>query len=580
MAGRTVDDDRVAHPGERRVGELEIERDGVGAAERVDIFVAGKRREAVIARRAGEMRRGYVDCEGRNIAVGDAVIGLEGEAVVAAEEEIRRVAERAVGIDRHGAMRGLRHPAEAERGAEIIARDQRTGDRLARTACAVLRDRRRGVEQERQTAVADVAGRVLVLDRDRVPAVSRSIHREHRRRRGEAAAVGLVAAVHRQIADRRIAGDPVGARHAGVMGQRDDRRCRRRGVDRHGEAAGGRSGIAGRIGDGRRDRVIAVGEGRCRIAQRPPAAMPLPTTVAPSCSVTVAPFSAVPAKVGVLTLVMLSLADLPESNPSARSGVDAGFRGQRVVRQTGHTCAAAIPRRVGVGAGRNRDARDAPIGAGRRREDRAAGQPSPGDRAQLAPLTATSPLVPSHANVAPGSSLNVKVIVALSPILSAVTSLVISSVGRVVSIVTASLSDAGPILPDVSVARAVITCSPSIKSDKGAKDHVPSVATVMPIAASPLERDGRAGFSRAGESRHGVAGDAVAVGRTRVGRQRQDRRRRIGGTPRTSGPASRRRRRIVAGSVGVAACRDRDAGNAAVDVLGGRKVAARSDPSP
>ena len=55
------------------------------------------------------------------------------------------------------------------------------------------------------------------------------------------------------------------------------------------------------------------------------------------------------------------------------------------------------------------------------------------------PLTTTSPLVPSQLNVAPGSSLNVNVIVALWPALTLALSLLIAIVGTTVStaIVTA-----------------------------------------------------------------------------------------------------------------------------------------------
>src|SRR5712672_217432 len=53
-----------------------------------------------------------------------------------------------------------------------------------------------------------------------------------------------------------------------------------------------------------------------------PSAVPLPTWVAPSNSVTVLFASAVPVKVGVATLVRLSVPDAPESEAVARSGVE------------------------------------------------------------------------------------------------------------------------------------------------------------------------------------------------------------------------------------------------------------------
>ncbi|KQY16640.1 hypothetical protein ASD28_22060 [Massilia sp. Root133] len=49
------------------------------------------------------------------------------------------------------------------------------------------------------------------------------------------------------------------------------------------------------------------------------------------------------------------------------------------------------------------------------------------------PLTMTSPCVPFQVKLAPGSSLNVNVTVAVSPALSAAASLVIVTVGAAVS---------------------------------------------------------------------------------------------------------------------------------------------------
>ena len=66
-------------------------------------------------------------------------------------------------------------------------------------------------------------------------------------------------------------------------------------------------------------------------------------------------------------------------------------------------------------------------------------------------VTTTSPLVPFHAKVLPGSSLKVKVIVAVSPAFSALLSLVMLSVGNFVSIVMTGVAPAPPALPAVSV---------------------------------------------------------------------------------------------------------------------------------
>ena len=53
-----------------------------------------------------------------------------------------------------------------------------------------------------------------------------------------------------------------------------------------------------------------------------PSANPVPTRVVPLYSRTVAPASAVPVKVGVVTLVMLSVLDIPLSDAAIRSGAD------------------------------------------------------------------------------------------------------------------------------------------------------------------------------------------------------------------------------------------------------------------
>ena len=67
------------------------------------------------------------------------------------------------------------------------------------------------------------------------------------------------------------------------------------------------------------------------------------------------------------------------------------------------------------------------------------------------PLTTTSPLVPSHVKVLPGSSLKMKVIVAVSPAFSALLSLTMLSVGASVKMVMLGLVPAAPGLPAASV---------------------------------------------------------------------------------------------------------------------------------
>src|ERR1700687_6333859 len=81
-------------------------------------------------------------------------------------------------------------------------------------------------------------------------------------------------------------------------------------------------------------------------------------------------------------------------------------------------------------------------------------RPEPEIAPRVPPVTTTSPDEPCQVNVAPGSSLKVKVTVAVSPIFSRDTSLVIASVGGVVSIVTVNGEEATETLPAASVAVA------------------------------------------------------------------------------------------------------------------------------
>ena len=63
-------------------------------------------------------------------------------------------------------------------------------------------------------------------------------------------------------------------------------------------------------------------------------------------------------------------------------------------------------------------------------------KPAPLIAPKVPPLTTTSPAEPSQAKVDPGSSLKVKVMVAVSPAFTALTLLVIASVGARVSTLT------------------------------------------------------------------------------------------------------------------------------------------------
>ena len=66
-------------------------------------------------------------------------------------------------------------------------------------------------------------------------------------------------------------------------------------------------------------------------------------------------------------------------------------------------------------------------------------------------VTTTSPLVPFHVKVLPGSSLKVKVIVAVSPAFSALLLLVMAIVGAMVSIAMLGVAPAPPELPAASL---------------------------------------------------------------------------------------------------------------------------------
>ena len=81
--------------------------------------------------------------------------------------------------------------------------------------------------------------------------------------------------------------------------------------------------------------------------------------------------------------------------------------------------------------------------------------PLPAIALSVPPVTVTSPLDPFQVKLAPGSSLKVKVMVAVSPALSVALLLVIVSVGAEVSMVTLRPVEAGPRLPAWSSTRAV-----------------------------------------------------------------------------------------------------------------------------
>src|ERR1700710_2077682 len=111
-------------------------------------------------------------------------------------------------------------------------------------------------------------------------------------------------------------------------------------------------------------------------------------------------------------------------------------------------------------------------------------RPEPEIALRVPPVTPTSPDEPFQVNVDPGSSLKVKVMVAVSPILSRDTSLVIASVGAVVSIVTPRPDDATEPLPAGSVAFAVRVWGPAVSVEL-VIDQSPPVATAVPSTVVP-----------------------------------------------------------------------------------------------
>ena len=215
--------------------------------------------------------------------------------------------------------------------------------------------------------------------------------------------------------------------------------------------------------------------------QVPSTATALPSTVPPSYRVTVAPASAVPVKTGMVSAVMLSLSEMPLSELGFRSGTD-GAAGASVskcstgvvpappalpaasVYEPAATVMLALPLSMSV-AGVKTALRVRPL---------------PDSAPSVPPLTTTSCSV----KLVPGSSLKVKVMVALAPAFSCATSLLMARVGAVVSIVTVVAALAAPTLPAVSVSLAVMAWLPSPRTLL-VMVQVPPVATAEPIAVAP-----------------------------------------------------------------------------------------------
>ena len=77
-------------------------------------------------------------------------------------------------------------------------------------------------------------------------------------------------------------------------------------------------------------------------------------------------------------------------------------------------------------------------------------RPAPLMAPSVPPVTVMSPAVPSHTKLLPGSSENVKVMLAVSPALSAVTLLVMLTLGAKVSMMIDGVEPAAPLFPAAS----------------------------------------------------------------------------------------------------------------------------------
>ncbi len=112
-------------------------------------------------------------------------------------------------------------------------------------------------------------------------------------------------------------------------------------------------------------------------------------------------------------------------------------------------------------------------------------RPEPETAPRVPPVTTTSPELPSQVKAAPGSSLKVKVMVAVSPLFNCAISLVMATVGAVASMTTAKPADAGPTLPAASVTLAVMVCAPPLRVEV-AIDQAPPATMPEPSAVVPL----------------------------------------------------------------------------------------------
>ena len=110
--------------------------------------------------------------------------------------------------------------------------------------------------------------------------------------------------------------------------------------------------------------------------------------------------------------------------------------------------------------------------------------PDPDIAPRVPPLTIRSPVLPFQSKELPGSSLNVKVIVAVSSLFNVETLLVTTTEGGCVSITKVNPLEPVLMLPATSVAFTLIVWVPVLKAVL-VIDQLPSVATAVPRTVEP-----------------------------------------------------------------------------------------------
>ena len=253
------------------------------------------------------------------------------------------------------------------------------------------------------------------------------------------------------------------------------------------------------------------------IDQLPPLAVVLPSTVLPSKSVTLAPASAVPLKVSVVNLVMLSLLDEPLSLAAARSGTDTADPLVSMVTDQRRGC-RLVPRQIG-GTGRN------VVGA--------TGQHAGGDRPVADCIGrggsqhgAAFQQLHRRATSAVPVKTGVVIFVTLSlldePLSLAAARSGTDTADPLVSMVTTSAVDVAW-FPAKSVARAVMLWAPLAEHAGGDRPVAACIGRGAPqhgAAFQQLHR--RADFGRAGEDGRGDVRHVIGTGTNRCRWPRPD----------------------------------------------------------